>query len=215
MKEVFENSVATGELATATGMRAQKRRYSVYIIASSSSDADPDAEVSFHDVFAPTSADPPSPSVTRSQVGSPLSVKPFSPVQNLYQPSEKRTRTSPTHISIQAIAGSIESLAISIHETSQEVETSSSAVSATSLPGLLIAANTGLDRLRLPIPSLPIEDAVLVLNGMLETAAITIKEYREALGILKENPIEVSIFAFSIPVMQKDWIEQNVHHIGM
>ena len=62
---------------------------------------------------------------------------------------------------------------------------------------------------------MPIEDAVLVLNGMLETAAITIKEYREALGILKENPIEVSIFAFRIPVMQKDWIEQNVHHIGM
>jgi len=82
-------------------------------------------------------------------------------------------------------------------------------------PGLLIAANTGLDRLGLPIPSSPRELAVLALNGMLETVAITIKEYCEALGILKENPIEVSIFAFGIPVMLKDWIEQNVHHIGM
>ena len=36
-----------------------------------------------------------------------------------------------------------------------------------------------------------------------------------ALGILKENTIEDSIFAFVIPVMQKDWIEWNVHLIGM
>lgn len=215
MKAVFNNSVATGELATATGMRAQKRQHSVYTIESSSSDADPDAEVFPPDTFALTSVDPSSPLVTRSQVGSPLAVEPYSLVQNLYQPKKKRTRTSPTHVSIQAIADSIESLATSIRETRQKLETSSSAASASSLSGHLTAANTGVDRLGLPIPSTPIKHAVLVLNRMLETAAITIKEYCEALGILKENPIEVSIFAFGIPVMQKDWIERNVRLIGM
>ena len=215
MKEVFENSVATGELATATAMRAQKRQHSVYTIESSSSDADPDTEVVSPATFALTSVDPPSPLVTRSQMESPLSVEPFSPLQNQYQPRKKRIRTSPTQVSVQAIAGSIESLATSIRETSQKLENSSTAAFTTSSPGVLLAANTGVDRLKHPIPSTPLEHAVLVLNGMLETAAITIKEYREALDILKENPIEVSIFAFGVPVMQKDWIERNVRLIGI
>ena len=129
-------------------------------------------------------------------------------MQNLYQPRKKRTHTSLIPVSIQPIAGSIVFLAASIRETSQKLERSSSAASATSPPGFLIAANTGLDtgldRLGLPIPLSLMEHAVLVLNRMLKTAAITIKEYCEAFGILKENPSVVSFFPFGIPVMYKD-----------
>jgi len=64
-----------------------------------------------------------------------------------------------------------------------------------------------------PTPSTAIEHAVLVLNKMLENTAITIKEYCQALDILKSDPVEVSIFAFGVPIMHADWIERNVQLI--
>jgi len=52
-----------------------------------------------------------------------------------------------------------------------------------------------------------------VLNRMLENTTISIMEYRQALDILKADSVEVSIFAFGIPIMQADWIERNVRLI--
>jgi len=57
------------------------------------------------------------------------------------------------------------------------------------------------------------EHGVLVLNRMLENTTISIMEYRQALDILKADPVEVDIFAFGIPIMQADWIERNVRLI--
>ncbi|PWW80012.1 hypothetical protein C7212DRAFT_341172 [Tuber magnatum] len=217
MRKVFDNTVATGELATATGMRTQKRQHSVYTIECSSSDADPDVEVSSPNSFSLTSIDPPSPIVHRPQGKKPIPIEhsPSPPIQTLYQAWKKRPRVSPTHVSIQAIAGSIESLATSIQETRQKFEPpSSSSTSGTVGPlASSIAVPHGENHLGLPVPTAPMDPAVLVLKKMLEEGDITINEHREALVILQENPIEVSIFAFGIPIMQTDWIERHVRHL--
>jgi len=51
--------VATGELATATGMQVQKREHSAYMIDRSSSDADLDTNASSATPFSMNSFSPP------------------------------------------------------------------------------------------------------------------------------------------------------------
>ncbi|PUU78759.1 hypothetical protein B9Z19DRAFT_1126118 [Tuber borchii] len=74
IREVFDNAVATSELATATGMRTQKRENSVYTIESSSSD-DTDVEVASPNSFSLASTDPPNPIFQWPQAKIPLPIE--------------------------------------------------------------------------------------------------------------------------------------------
>jgi len=212
MTDIFQNTVTTGELATATPMQVQKRQHSAYMIDSSSSHADPDdANASSATPFSVNSVSPPTHRVESDfnlPVGNPLGAQ----VENPYRKRAKRTRLSTTQSRIQTIARSIESLVQSFRETSQHAAPSSLPhLSDTSTAGLHSTSKQPGDRG--PTPSTRIEHAVLVLNEMLENMAITIKEYRQALNIVKADPVEVSIFEFAIPIMQSDWTERNVQLI--
>jgi len=209
MKKIFQNTVATGELATATGMPALKRQHSAYTVDSSSSDADPDADAFS---FTPFSANSVSPLTQQVQSDLALHFGNTLGIEKPYRKREKRSQLSATQHSIKTIAGSIESLATSFRETTQQLAASSfSQVSVSSTTGLQFTSRPPGERG--PSPSIPIEHGVLVLNRMLENTTITIMEYRQALDIVKADPVEVSIFAFGIPIMQADWIERNVRLI--
>ncbi|CUS11188.1 unnamed protein product [Tuber aestivum] len=168
MKEFFNNTVATRELATATGMRTQKRQHSEYTIESSSSDTDPDVDVSSPNSFSIASIDPLTPIIHQPQAKQTLSIEhSLSPhIQTLNHARRKQPRTSPTHVSIQAIAGSVESLATSIRETSQKFETpylGSTSRTVGPLDSSIAVPNNQNGR-GLPVPTTPMDHAVLVLN---------------------------------------------------
>jgi len=173
MKEIFQNTVATGELATATGMPASKRQHSAYTVDSSSSDANPDTDASSFTSFSANSVSP-----LTQQVQSDLAL-PFGNTLGIEKPNrkrEKRSRLSATQRSIKTIAGCIESLATSFRETTQQS-------AALSFPQLSVSSTTGLQSTsgppgdRGPSLSTPMEHEFLVLNRMLENTTITIMEY--------------------------------------